>query len=206
MTLGRSAWLCRLLLSVAVNGAVPVATYALLRAPMHSDAGALAVGAGAPLVWSLGFAAWRRRPDPLGLLALAGLGIALMISLLVGGGSLPLLLRHVAVTGGAGLACLISVLIGHPLLAGVRPLLLRRFPPAPSPVRRSRTSAAQGPYFSVLTATVGVVLLAHAAANIVLALTLPTGRYLLVSRVVGWAVTGIGAVLVVGYVKCVRRA
>lgn len=195
----------RLLLSLAVNGAVPVAAFALLRAPMHSDVAALAVGAGVPIVWSLGSAVWRRRPDPVALLALAGLIIALAISLTVGGGTLPLLLRHVAVTGGAGLACLVSVLIDRPLLAVARPLLLRRFQAAPSTVDRSRAPALQRHHLSALTVIVGVVLLAHAAANIALALTLPTVRYLVVSRLVGWAITGVGVVFVVGYVKRVRR-
>jgi hypothetical protein len=50
-----------------------------------------------------------------------------------------------------------------------------------------------------------VVLLAHAGANVALALTLPTGRYLVVSRMVGWAVTGVGVVVVIAYMKRVRR-
>ena len=201
-----NAWPHRLPLSLAANGAVPAVAYALLRTPLHSDVAALAVGAGVPIGWSLVLAAWRRRVDPVALLALAGLGTALAISLATGGGSLPLLLRHVAVTGGAGLACLGSALVGHPLLATVRPLLLRLRQPEPSTARQFPTPAARRSYFTTLTVIVGVVLLAHAAANIALALTLPTERYLLVSRVVGWAITGTGAVLVVSYLKHARRA
>jgi hypothetical protein len=50
-----------------------------------------------------------------------------------------------------------------------------------------------------------VVLLAHAAANLVLALTLTTGEYLLVSRPVSWTITGAGALLALWYVRRARR-
>jgi hypothetical protein len=198
----------RFVLSLLVNGAAPVIGYLLLRGPLHSDVAALSAGLAAPVCWSLALAAWKRTADPIAVVSLAGLGIAVAVSLATGGGTLPLLLRHVAVTGTAGLACLGSVLAGRPLLQLGRPLLLRLAPRPiddhePSTVERLRIDGKR--YFTVLTAIVGAVLIAHAAANVALALTLSTTRYLVVSRPVGWTITALGAVFVITYMKRARR-
>jgi hypothetical protein len=205
MPLSMPSRLPTLVVSLVVNGSIPALAYWSLRSPLHSDVAALAVGAVVPLGWSAVLAGWRRRVDPVALVSLAGLAVAVVVSLSVGGGVLPLLLRHAAVTGVAGTACLVSVAIRRPLLAAARPLLLRS-------AHRGRrvTGETAGPpserYFGVLTTIVGVVLLAHALLTVALALTLPTGVYLVASRLAGWAATAIGALAVLWYVRRARRS
>nr|WP_123827114.1 VC0807 family protein [Micromonospora globispora] len=190
-------------MSLVLNGVVPAVMYGLLRSRLHSDVGALAAGAAVPALWSGVLAARRRRVDPVALLALTGLGIALGVSLASGGGTLPLLLWHAMVTGVVGLACLISVLVRRPLLAVVRPLLVRSLRPEHRPADSAGplSGAAHRRSFMVLTAIIGVGFLAHAVMNVVLAVTLPTSGYLIVSRIAGWAITAAGAATVVWYIR-----
>jgi hypothetical protein len=53
----------------------------------------------------------------------------------------------------------------------------------------------------MITAVIGITLLCDALAHIVLALTLPTGAYLAVSRAVNWAILGSAA----AYIWLTRR-
>ena len=47
----------------------------------------------------------------------------------------------------------------------------------------------------------GSRLLVHASVGVVLALTLPTGRYLVVEHPVGWGIIGAGVVVAIGYMR-----
>jgi hypothetical protein len=195
-----------LAVGLVVNMVVPAATYIALRSRLHSDVAAVAVGAAAPAAWSIALAARRRRVDPVALSALAGIAVAVGICLASGGSALPLLLRHAMVTGTLGSACLVSILVGRPLLVLARPPLVR----SARPGLLSTSGTGRLPadvhmrYFTVLTAIVGTVLLAHAVMNVVLALTVPTTRYLVVSRPAGWAITATGAAAAVWYVRRAR--
>jgi hypothetical protein len=167
----------RLAISLAVNAFVPAVLYVAL----GRDRTALVVGAAVPVGWSIALAIARRRADPVALLSLAGLGVALVVSAATGGSVLPLLLRHVAITGTAGLACLVSLIVGQPLIGVLRG-------------RRDRV-------FTGLTAIAGTVLVVHAGANVVLALTLSTGRYLVVEHPVGWTILGVGTAVCIVYMR-----
>lgn len=77
---------------------------------------ALAITEGLPLLWVISYGIWRRRIEPVGTAAVAGLGIALLLTIALGDSPLPLELHRALFPGTVGLACLISLAVRHPLL------------------------------------------------------------------------------------------
>jgi hypothetical protein len=180
-----SRW--RITALVAATSVTPLALYFLVRPLVGSDTAALAVGAAAPAAGTLVAAAWRRQLRVLGLLTVVGLGAALVATVISGGSSLPLKLYRPLFTGAAGLAMIVSVALGRPLLVPALCALAGRMPVGSVP-RRTAT---------VVTAIVGVAFLVEAAVTVLLALSLPTGAFLIASRVVRFAIIG-GALAVTG--------
>lgn len=139
--------------------------------------------------------AWRRRVDWIGVLGVLGFAGAFAVSALSGGSSLPLKIYRPVLTGTIGLVFLFSVVMKSPLLI----TLLWAFKHG-DPERFS--NPANHRKFTIFTAVFGFVFLVDAVVHIILALTLPTGTYLVMSRVVTWA--GI-LVMVVSGKLIVRR-
>ena len=191
-----------LLPSVLVNGVVPLVAYALLRPWVGTDAVALAIGTAVPVVTTILLFAVRRRLDPIGVLAVLAYGIALLVLLLSGGNALVLKLQEAVVTGPLGLACLASVAVGRPLHEVVLRVLARR--------NDRWREALRAPGFrrtsSALTLLVGALMTVHAAALLILALTLPTSAYLAVSRPIGWAIIAIGVAGLLFYRNRIRSS
>jgi len=129
-----------------------------------------------------------------GALAAVMLGLAVAVSLLGGGGSLPLKFSEAMLTGVLGVACLVSVAIGKPL----HMLVVKGRTNQPLPATAVHTSR-------VITLIMGVAFLLHAAVHVVFALTLSTGSFLIVSRLVGWAVILVGGGVVYLYVRGRKR-
>jgi hypothetical protein len=119
-------------------------------------------------------------------------------SLVWGGSSLPLKLHEAVLTGTVGLACLISAALGKPLHL----VLVNLFARQGKTGERTRDDAKPRPSggSAVVTLMIGTTFLVHAIVHVVLALTLPTSTFLVASRVVGWAIFGLGAALLVWYV------
>lgn len=162
---------------------LPAVVYWLVRPHVGGDAAALAIGGAVPAAWTvLRLAGWRR-VDPVALVGTVAFAAAAVVSVLTGGSSLPLKLHDAVVTGALGLACLVSVAIRWPLLR----LLGRRL--------GTPHALAAG------TAIAGVTLVVHAAAHTLVALTLPTSSYVVVSRVVGLPIYAVGAVTLVWYLR-----
>jgi hypothetical protein len=192
----------RLLPSIAVNHAVPLLAYLLLRPHLDSDAAALAIGTAVPVVFTLAMFGLRRRVDPVGAVAVLGYGVALLVLLLSGGNDLALKLHEAVVTGPIGLICLVSVAVGRPLHLLVLRFLARNDPRVRVALRdpaRRRTSA-------VLTLLVGAVMLVHALALLALALAQPTTTYLALSRPVGWSIIAVGAAALLWYRNRIRSS
>jgi hypothetical protein len=184
----------RLLVSLAINGLLPLAAYALLRLAGVSDLAALLVSAAIPAARTLALWAWRRRVDWLGVQALVGLGVAALGTLLLGGNPLllggnPLLLEvhSFLLTGVAGVVLLFSAAIGKPLLLTLTQALL-----ANKPELASRLADRPGRQRAMTLATlfVGLALLADAVAHVVLALTIPVDMFASLSRVTNWLFIG----------------
>jgi hypothetical protein len=191
----------RLLPSIALNGGVPLLLYALLRPHVSSDVPALAIAGAVPVVLTVAEFGWRRRLDVFGVIAVVGFGVVLLVQLLSGGNALLLKLQDSIVTGPLGLVCLASVAVRRPLHLLVLRLLASRKPELTAVVHDRawrRTSI-------VFTALVGGTLVAHALAILILAVTLPTTTFLVLSRPVGWAVLGVGAVSLFWYRNRLRN-
>jgi hypothetical protein len=176
-----------------VGGAVvPLGVYYLVRSHVGGDATALAI-AGIPA------AAWvalqwvrRRRIDPIGAIVLFGFVAGLAISYALGGNAFVLKVRDSAFTALFGVASLASLWLGS------RPLMFslgRALSAGADPVRREAYDALwevtpARVVFRITTAVWGVGLIAEAACRVLLAAVLPTGRFLAVSPVVGFAFVG----------------
>lgn len=191
------------LLPSAVAGIVaPALAYTLIRPHVASNATALLATTAIPAGWTVATFAWRRRADRLGLLSVAGFGIALAVSYLTSGSALALELQDPAETGAAGLACFVSVIARRPLWLVALHLAARRNAQAArmlaNPATR-RTATAE-------TMIIGAILLTHAIAITILALTLPTGTFLAVSRPVGLPVIAVGLAVLIWYRRRRRHA
>jgi hypothetical protein len=165
---------------------VPVIAYALVRPLIDSGAFALGIAGAIPVVYSIVLAAVRRRIDPLALVTAIGFSLACVASVVAGGSSLPLKLNEAAITFGIGLVMLVSIVIGRPLPAG----------------RILRIPSATKAIDSALGAMIGGFLVLHALLHFILAVSLSTSSYLVVSRVADWGTIAIG---LLALSACVRR-
>jgi hypothetical protein len=166
-------------LSFVISHFAPLIAYFAVRRHVSSDTAALAIAWFIPLAWTLGSSVWSRRLEVMGVVGIAGYGIALSVSIFFGVGALPLKLHHAAGAVIFGLACLISYAARWPILprlvggitraAGVN---------APAWVAADPGSRT-GKIVRSLTVVVGVACLASAAVQTVLALTLSTGEFLI---------------------------
>lgn len=178
----------QLLPRVAVNAGLPLAVFAVVRPHVHSDVLALAIAGGVPLLGTLATFVLRRRLDVVGAVALVGFCVAVAISALSGGNRIVLELQDSLVTGPLGLVLLGSAAVGRPLHLVLLRILAARDPrlrgAASDPARR-RTS-------TIFTVLLGATLTAHAGVLLILALSVPTGTFLALSRPVGLAVLAVG--------------
>jgi hypothetical protein len=170
---------------------VPVATYVILSRALHSDLAALAIAEAIPVAWMLAIGLPRRRVHPLALVWALVLAVAVLVSIASGGSVLPLKLRRAVITGSLGLSFLGSVLVRRPLLPLAMDRLARAWP------RTERLTRLLGGQTAprraiVLTAIVGVTLLADATAQVTLALTVSTAVFLAASRLARVAVFALG--------------
>jgi hypothetical protein len=184
----RAGLLRRIGPSLVVSAVVPLVVYTFLRPHVGGDATALLVAAAVPTAFTLGKLAWRRRLDPIGLIAVCGFAVAVLVLVATGGNTVVLKLHEAVVTGPLGLACLASVAIGKPLHQVVLRLVVRRDPA----LERLRHAPGSRRASNVITVVLGATLVLHALVLLVLALSLPTQMYLEVSRPVGLAVLAVG--------------
>ena len=181
----------RLKLPLTAGVLVPVATYVILSQVLHSDLAALAIAEAIPVAWMLAIGLPRRRVHSLAVVWALVLAVAVLVSVASGGSVLPLKLRRAVITGSLGLALLGSVLVRRPLLPVAMDRLARAWP------RTERLTRLLGGQTAprraiVLTAIVGVTLLADATAQVTLALTVSTAVFLAASRLARVAVFVVG--------------
>lgn len=187
----------RLLPSVVGNVAAPLVAYLVLKSVVGSEVVALAISAAIPLLVTVGGFAVRRRIDPIGVVAVAGFVVMLVVLALTGGSELVLKLQEAVFTGPLGLVVLGSAVIGKPLV-----LVLQRYAdrdPGAVPPRQRKA-------MTVLTVLIGALLVVHAGVLLVLALWLPTTTFVTVGRPVGWVVIAVGLLTVFGYRNRVRAS
>jgi hypothetical protein len=179
---------------------VPVATYVILSRALHNDLAALAIAEAIPITWMIAIGLPRRRVHPLALVWVLVLAVAVLVSIASGGSVLPLKLRRAAITGSLGLAFVGSVLVRRPLLPVAMDQLARAWPRTERLTRLLGGQAAPRRAI-VLTAIVGITLLADATAQVTLALTVSTAVFLAASRLARVAVFAIGLGACASYLR-----
>jgi hypothetical protein len=174
--------------------------YALLRPQVANDLTALALASLLPLLWTAAQAVRRRRVNWISGLSLLGFAAALGISVVSGGSPLALELRETVVATLLGLACLLSILVGKPVLQVLPRLLGRGEHTLPTDVAKRLNDPAGTKRANRFTAVVGVALLVKAVIDLVLALSLPTDAFLATARLFNWAIIG-GLVMFLYWVR-----
>jgi len=170
---------------------LPVVGYALLRPHVPSDATALAAVMVFPVAEIL---VERRRHggfEPIGIISLVGIAVGLVGAVALHGNATLLKLRESMLTGLFGVVCLASVFarrpamfyLGRAFATGGDPRKVAEFDTIwdlPGTARR----------FRLVTLVWGVGLLGETSARTVLALTIPTERFLEIAPVLGWLTIG----------------
>jgi hypothetical protein len=130
----------------------------------------------------------RRKLSALGVVSVVSFGIGVLVSWASGGSTLALELQDPALTGLFGIACLVSIAIGHPLHQVILRWLGRE---NPRYLQTADRAAASGTSM-VSTTIIGLAFLSHAVAVAVLALTQSTGTFLALQHPVGLPFFGLG--------------
>lgn len=168
-------------ISLLINWLVPVILYTVLRSLITNDTVALALVIAIPVARTITMFMFQHRLDWIGVFGILGFAMALVVSALAGGSSLPLKLYHPILTGTLGIIFMVSVIIRKPLL-----LLILRF------LKRENLQQLDEPAFqkrvSMMSLVFGFLLLIDSLAHIVMALTLPTGTFLGMSKLVTIAI------------------
>jgi hypothetical protein len=181
----------RLAPNLVVAGILPIVAYALLRPHVHSDTVALTVILVFPVAEIVFERVRQHRWEPVGVFAMIGISVGLIGASILHGDPLLLKVRDSALTGGFGVVCLASLGTRRPAMF----YLGRSFATggdhrkeAAFDQRWDRAGVAHG--FRLVTVVWGIALIAEAAVRTVLAVSLPTGEFLVVAQVVNWATLG----------------
>lgn len=183
---------------LVINAALPVVVYLLLRPHLRSDLTALIIAAAIPAGYTAAVLVWRRRLDPVGVVAIVGFATGLLLVVATGGSELVFKLREDIWTGPLGLACLISAAIHRPLLLAALRLVARRNAQVAERIRQPGVRRIT----TVSTVVIGALLAVHAVVLVVLAVSTSTSTFLAVSRPVSWLIIGSG---LAGLVVWIRR-
>jgi hypothetical protein len=178
------------LASVAVNFVLPLVAYHLIRPHTDSSAVALALVGAIPVVWTLAVLVIRRRLSALGMVGVALFAVGVLISWISGGSSLALELQDPVIFGLFGIACLVSIAVGHPLHQVILRAMGRRNARYTEVADRAAASGTS----MVSTLIIGLAFVSHAIAVAVLAFTQSTSTFLALQNPVGLPFIGLGLV------------
>lgn len=178
------------LASVAVNFVVPLVAYHLVRPHTDSSAMALALVGAIPVVWTLAILVVRRKLSALGMVGVALFAVGVLISWVSGGSTLAMELQDPVIFGLFGIACLVSIAVGHPL----HQVILRAMGRNNSRYTEVADRAAASGTSMVSTLIIGLAFVSHAIAVAVLAFTQSTSTFLALQNPVGLPFIGLGLV------------
>jgi hypothetical protein len=181
----------RLAPNLIVAGVLPVIGYAILRPHVSSDAVALAAVLVFPVADTVTERLRHGRFEPVGIIALIGITLGLIGAVAFHGDATLLKVRESMITGVFGVICLVSLLVPRPTMFYMgrafstggdaqRAAEFNKLWDLPTVPRR----------FRVVTAVWGVGLVAEAVLRTVLALSIPTEDFLVISQIVNWSVLG----------------
>lgn len=181
---------------------LPLIAFLILRQALGNATGALAVTDAIPMLWLVVFGLWRRRIEPVVLIAAAVFSLALVLTI-ASGSSLPLELRRSVFPGALGLACLFSLAVHRPLLAIASTKLVEARTSQMADRPRLDTPGARKA-LTRLTAIIGITCVGDAIAQVVLALTLSTATFAEVARFASYAIIGGGLAVCAVYLRATR--
>lgn len=177
--------------NLLVAGVFPIIAYALVRPHVSSDATGLALVLVFPVAEIVFERVRKGRFEPIGIIAMVGISLGLIGAVAFNGNATLLKVRESVLTGAFGLVCLLS-------LAARRPAMFymgRMFATGGDPGRTAEfnelwTLPTVPRRFRIVTLVWGVGLLGEAVFRTVLAFSIPTQTFLIVSQIVNWAVLG----------------
>ena len=189
--------------SMLGGAAVPLAVYYLVRPHLGSDATALMVAGVPASVWVAVGRVRHRTFDPVGTITLFGFIAGVLASAALGGSAFVLKVRDSVFTGGLGLTCLASLIVGR------RPAMFyigRQLSAGENARRRGLYEQLWDLpparfVFSVMTALWAVLLLGESSARVLLAIALPTGAFLAASPALAATIFGAGGALTIWFSK-----
>ena len=184
---------------------LPLAAYLSIRAVLGSATGALAITEAVSATWLLVLAIVRRRVDPIAVVSVLTVAIALGAYALTGGDPLALKLRRGAVTGTVGIAALASVALGRPLLLLVAEHVGKLDPERRPEIEAKLADPGRRRALTILTAIIGISFALDGASQIALALTVPTRSFVADSTAARILLLGTGFVATASYLKQQRR-
>jgi intracellular septation protein A len=195
----------QLAVPLVVNGVAPLVAYGLVRPHVSSDAVALTVVLVFPFA-DVAFTRLRRRPvEPISVIALLAVALALVATVATHGDPLALKLRSSVITACFGAGCLLSLMLARPALFHMgRAFAMASDTAHGELVDRLWEHETLARQVRRLTVLWGLGLCAQAAINVVLALVASTGTFLAGSLLVDWL--GLAALLVVTTVAIHRTA
>jgi len=176
------------LVSLAINFVVPLVAYHLIRPHTDSSAMALALVGAIPVVWTLAVLAVRRKVSTLGVVGIALFAVGVLISWVSGGSTLAMELQDPVIFGLFGIACLVSIAVGHPL----HQVILRAMGRSNARYSQVADRAAASGTSMVSTLIIGLAFVTHALAVAVLAFTQSTSTFLALQNPVGLPFIGLG--------------
>jgi hypothetical protein len=177
--------------NLVVAGVFPVIGYALLRPHVSSDATALAIVLVFPAAEIVVERLRRGRFEPIGIIALVGITLGLIGALALNGDATLLKVRESIITGIFGVLCLLSLLAPRPMMF----FLGRAFATGGDAERVAEFNEVWHlptvpRRFRLVTTVWGVGLIAEAVFRTVLAFSISTQSFLVISQIVNWSVLG----------------
>lgn len=177
--------------SLIAGVAIPLSVYFTVRHHVSGDATALIIAGAFPAAWVAIQWVRTRQVDMIGAITLLGFLAGVGASELLGGNAFVLKVRDSAFTTLFGIACLLSLRLRRPIMFYMGKAL--------SCGDDERRRAAYDELyeipeaqrvFAIITVAWGVGLILDAAARVLLAAALPTGRFLIVSPMLAFVVFG----------------
>ncbi|MBV9873627.1 MAG: hypothetical protein JO025_02765 [Verrucomicrobia bacterium] len=173
-------------LDFLVNLGGPFLVYQLAAGYM-SETAALMLSSAPPILWSIGQLIWSRKLDALSLLVIAGIALSLVATLL-GGSPRLLLIRESFITGIFGLVFLGSLLFPKPLLFYLAKTTVAKQGMKEEVFESNWSIPGFRSTFYLMTVVWGAGLLCEATLKIVLAFTMQTGLFLVVSPIISYSI------------------
>lgn len=185
-------------ISLIINIIVPVVLYTVLRYFHISNFVSLALSAAIPTLDSILTWITQKRIDWIGAYTVLGFVLQLVVSGLISDNTIVIKANDLLTSVPLGVVFIVSALMSKPLLLPLRQAVLSSIS---NPKTQQLASQASSQRQMVIASfIIGSALLLHALVILILAITLPTTTFLVVSKAITW-----GAILLgIGIVKLIR--